>query len=70
LRIIGKLIEDYQATYNAKCSPSTEDSIPAEAEKPFLLLALRVQKCWAEMMLYCKALRSMGVENVACVFPN
>ncbi|GAQ11143.1 uncharacterized transporter C417.10 [Aspergillus lentulus] len=47
-----------------------EDSIPAEAEKPFLLLALRVQKCWAEMMLYCKALRSMGVENVAAMSPS
>ncbi|GFF29506.1 uncharacterized transporter C417.10 [Aspergillus udagawae] len=47
-----------------------EESIPAEAEKPFLLLALRVQKCWAEMMLYCKALRSMGVENVAAMSPS
>ncbi|CAG7925097.1 unnamed protein product [Penicillium olsonii] len=37
----------------------------AAKEKPSLLVALRVQKCWAEMMLNCKALRSMGVENVA-----
>ncbi|CAG8232259.1 unnamed protein product [Penicillium salamii] len=39
----------------------------AADEKPSLLVALRVQKCWAEMMLNCKALRSMGVENVAQV---
>ncbi|KAJ5748184.1 uncharacterized protein N7511_009880 [Penicillium nucicola] len=37
----------------------------AKEEKPSLLVALRVQKCWAEMMLNCKALRAMGVENVA-----
>ncbi|KAK4868385.1 hypothetical protein LT330_007107 [Penicillium expansum] len=37
----------------------------AAEEKPSLLVALRVQKCWAEMMLNCKALRSMGVQNVA-----
>ena len=40
----------------------------AQQEKPYLLVALRVQKCWAEMMLNCKALRAMGVENVAYVF--
>ncbi|CAG8267686.1 unnamed protein product [Penicillium salamii] len=39
----------------------------AAEEKPSLLVALRVQKCWAEMMLNCKALRSMGVENVAAM---
>ncbi|KAJ5679073.1 transcriptional regulator family: Fungal Specific TF [Penicillium macrosclerotiorum] len=42
-----------------------EGCIAAQQEKPFLLVALRVQKCWAEMMLNCKALRAMGVENVA-----
>ncbi|KAJ5364273.1 uncharacterized protein N7496_009986 [Penicillium cataractarum] len=42
-----------------------EGCIPAQQEKPYLLVALRVQKCWAEMMLNCKALRAMGVENVA-----
>ncbi|OKO93862.1 hypothetical protein PENSUB_12141 [Penicillium subrubescens] len=41
--------------------------IPAQQEKPYLLVALRVQKCWAEMMLNCKALRAMGVENVAAM---
>ncbi|KAI9934195.1 hypothetical protein MW887_005269 [Aspergillus wentii] len=41
--------------------------IIAAEERPFLLLALRVQKCWAEMMLHCKALRAMGVENVAAM---
>ncbi|RHZ61917.1 MFS transporter [Aspergillus thermomutatus] len=46
-----------------------ENSVPAEEERPFLLLALRVQKCWADMMLCCKALRSMGVENVAAMSP-
>lgn len=45
----------------------TENSIAANEEKPYLLAALRVQKCWAEMMLNCKALRAMGVENVAYV---
>lgn len=44
-----------------------EGSIAAQQEKPFLLVALRVQKCWAEMMLNCKALRAMGGENVAYV---
>lgn len=44
-----------------------EGCILAQQEKPYLLVALRVQKCWAEMMLYCKALRAMGVENVAYV---
>ncbi|KGO40576.1 hypothetical protein PEX1_022530 [Penicillium expansum] len=39
----------------------------AAEEKPSLLVALRVQKCWAEMMLNCKALRSMGVQNVAAM---
>ncbi|EAU36243.1 conserved hypothetical protein [Aspergillus terreus NIH2624] len=42
-----------------------ENSANAEEERPSLLAALRVQKCWSEMMLYCKALRSMGVENIA-----
>ncbi|KAJ5310267.1 uncharacterized protein N7443_002728 [Penicillium atrosanguineum] len=44
-----------------------EGSISAQKEKPYLLVALRVQKCWAEMMLNCKALRTMGVENVAAM---
>ncbi|CAP97172.1 Pc21g22750 [Penicillium rubens Wisconsin 54-1255] len=44
-----------------------ESCIAAAEEKPSLLVALRVQKCWAEMMLNCKALRSMGVENVAAM---
>lgn len=44
-----------------------EGSTSAQQEKPFLLIALRVQKCWAEMMLNCKALRAMGVENVAAM---
>lgn len=42
-----------------------ESSPTATEEKPFLLAALRVQKCWAELTLHCKALQSMGVENVA-----
>lgn len=42
-----------------------EKSPTATEEKPFLLAALRVQKCWAELTLHCKALQSMGVENVA-----
>ncbi|CAG8156316.1 unnamed protein product [Penicillium nalgiovense] len=44
-----------------------ESCVAAAEEKPSLLVALRVQKCWAEMMLNCKALRSMGVENVAAM---
>ena len=44
-----------------------EGSKSAQEERPFLLIALRVQKCWAEMMLNCKALRAMGVENVAAM---
>ncbi|KAJ5480051.1 transcriptional regulator family: Fungal Specific TF [Penicillium desertorum] len=44
-----------------------EGCVAAAEEKPSLLVALRVQKCWAEMMLNCKALRSMGVENVAAM---
>ncbi|PLB46869.1 C6 zinc finger domain protein [Aspergillus steynii IBT 23096] len=40
-----------------------ENTTTAAQEKPYLLAALRVQKCWSEMMLHCKALRSMGVEN-------
>ncbi|KAJ5503715.1 transcriptional regulator family: Fungal Specific TF [Penicillium fimorum] len=44
-----------------------ESCVAATEEKPSLLVALRVQKCWAEMMLNCKALRSMGVENVAAM---
>ncbi|KAJ5993061.1 hypothetical protein N7451_008785 [Penicillium sp. IBT 35674x] len=47
-----------------------ENSIAANEEKPYLLAALRVQKCWAEMMLNCKALRAMGVENVATMSPT
>ncbi|KAJ5648079.1 transcriptional regulator family: Fungal Specific TF [Penicillium lividum] len=47
-----------------------ESSIAAQEERPFLLAALRVQKCWAEMMLNCKALRAMGVENVATMSPT
>ncbi|KAE8136011.1 hypothetical protein BDV38DRAFT_272298 [Aspergillus pseudotamarii] len=46
-----------------------ENSIAAEQERPFLLAALRVQKCWAELILHCKALLSMGVENVAAMSP-
>jgi hypothetical protein len=44
-----------------------ESSTTARDEKPYLLAALRIQKCWAEMMLNCKALRAMGVENVAAM---
>ncbi|KAJ6136148.1 hypothetical protein N7512_001308, partial [Penicillium capsulatum] len=44
-----------------------DSTVAAQHEKPFLLVALRVQKCWAEMMLNCKALRAMGVENVAAM---
>ncbi|CDM31528.1 transcriptional regulator family: Fungal Specific TF [Penicillium roqueforti] len=44
-----------------------EGCVAAAEEKPSLLVALRVQKCWTEMMLNCKALRSMGVENVAAM---
>ncbi|CEL09281.1 Putative C6 zinc finger domain protein [Aspergillus calidoustus] len=40
---------------------------PEDEERGPLLAALRVQKCWGEMMLHCKALRSMGVENVAAM---
>ncbi|RAK98430.1 putative C6 transcription factor [Aspergillus ibericus CBS 121593] len=46
-----------------------ENSSSAEQERPFLLAALRVQKCWAELILHCQALRSMGVENVAAMSP-
>ncbi|KAL5334129.1 hypothetical protein BJX70DRAFT_402912 [Aspergillus crustosus] len=42
---------------------------PNDEERPPLLAALRVQKCWSEMMLHCKALRSLGVENVAAMSP-
>ncbi|PYH99268.1 C6 zinc finger domain protein [Aspergillus ellipticus CBS 707.79] len=47
-----------------------ENALFAEQERPFLLAALRVQKCWAELILHCKALRSMGVENVAAMSPT
>ncbi|OJJ89626.1 putative C6 transcription factor [Aspergillus glaucus CBS 516.65] len=47
-----------------------ENSPAATEEKPFLLAALRVQKCWAELTLHCKALQSMGVENVAAISPT
>ncbi|KAL3478480.1 hypothetical protein BJX99DRAFT_256377 [Aspergillus californicus] len=40
-----------------------------DEERAPLLAALRVQKCWSEMMLHCKALRSMGVENIAAMSP-
>ncbi|GAT21638.1 C6 zinc finger domain protein [Aspergillus luchuensis] len=46
-----------------------ENSPSATQERPFLLAALRVQKCWAELILHCKALRSMGVGNVAEMSP-
>ncbi|KAI9045788.1 putative C6 transcription factor [Aspergillus affinis] len=46
-----------------------ENKTAVDQEKPYLLAALRVQKCWSEMMLHCKALRSIGVENVATMSP-
>ncbi|RAK73887.1 putative C6 transcription factor [Aspergillus fijiensis CBS 313.89] len=45
------------------------NSPTAQEERPFLLAALSVQHCWAELILHCKALRSMGVENVAAIAP-
>lgn len=55
-----------------RCNPSAswltiliEGSAIACEERPYLLAALRIQKCWADMMLNCKALRAMGVQNVA-----
>ncbi|RAL09538.1 putative C6 transcription factor [Aspergillus homomorphus CBS 101889] len=45
------------------------NSPTAHEEQPFLLAALSVQHCWAELILHCKALRSMGVENVAAIMP-
>lgn len=62
LRIIGKPIDPFLTD---GLTPCAESCPAAEEEKPSLLVALRVQKCWAEMMLTCKALRAMGVENVA-----
>ncbi|KAJ5215102.1 hypothetical protein N7468_010781 [Penicillium chermesinum] len=44
-----------------------EGSTVARPEKPYLLAAMRIQKCWAEMMLNCKALRAMDVQNVAAM---
>ncbi|KAL4928064.1 putative C6 transcription factor [Aspergillus undulatus] len=43
--------------------------VPDDEERAPLLAALRVQKCWSELMLHCKALRSLGVENVAAMSP-
>lgn len=65
IRIIGEP-HVYIQLYNHS-DIRKETSIAANEEKPYLLAALRVQKCWAEMMLNCKALRAMGVENVAYV---
>ncbi|KAL2822407.1 C6 zinc finger domain protein [Aspergillus granulosus] len=50
--------DDWQRIIENALAPEDEERAP-------LLAALRVQKCWGEMMLHCKALRSMGVENVA-----
>lgn len=41
-----------------------ESSEIAGSERPALLLALTVQKYWAESMSYFKAVRSIGIENV------
>ncbi|OXV09823.1 hypothetical protein Egran_02415 [Elaphomyces granulatus] len=46
---------------------SIKNSNVAGEEEPSLLINLRVQTCWAEMMVYCKALRYIGVENVAAM---
>ncbi|KAL3459770.1 hypothetical protein BJX64DRAFT_199504 [Aspergillus heterothallicus] len=52
--------DDWQRIIENALAPEDEERAP-------ILAALRVQKCWGEMMLHCKALRSMGVENVAAM---
>ncbi|KAL4860861.1 hypothetical protein BDV12DRAFT_204612 [Aspergillus spectabilis] len=54
--------DDWQRIIENALAPDDEERAP-------LLAALRVQKCWSEMMLHCKALRSMGVENIAAMSP-
>ncbi|KAL4940559.1 hypothetical protein BDV06DRAFT_224002 [Aspergillus oleicola] len=54
--------EDWQRIIENALAPDDEERGP-------LLAALRVQKCWSELMLHCKALRSLGVENVAAMSP-
>ncbi|KAI9373384.1 hypothetical protein BJX61DRAFT_533152 [Aspergillus egyptiacus] len=54
--------DEWQRIIESTLSREDEERVP-------LLAALRVQKCWGEMMLHCKALRSMGVENVAAMSP-
>ncbi|BCS23706.1 uncharacterized protein APUU_40150A [Aspergillus puulaauensis] len=54
--------EDWQRIIENALAPDDEERAP-------LLAALRIQKCWSEMMLHCKALRSLGVENVAAMSP-
>ncbi|KAK2755732.1 hypothetical protein FQN54_005882 [Arachnomyces sp. PD_36] len=44
-----------------------EASPLAGDEAPFLLINVRIQRCWAEMMVQCKAIRYLGVENVAAM---
>ncbi|KAL3483987.1 hypothetical protein BJX62DRAFT_230603 [Aspergillus germanicus] len=57
------------AEYYVDCNADLIENAlaPDDEERGPLLAALRVQKCWGEMMLHCKALRSMGVENVAAM---
>ncbi|KAL4910494.1 hypothetical protein BDW74DRAFT_171959 [Aspergillus multicolor] len=52
--------DDWQRIIENALAPDDEERAP-------LLAALRVQNCWGEMMLHCKALRSLGVENVAAM---
>ncbi|KAK5994119.1 hypothetical protein PT974_07559 [Cladobotryum mycophilum] len=40
------------------------------AQYPWLLVNLRMQKCWAENMVMCRAVRASGVENVDFMPPT
>ena len=43
---------------------SLETHIPA-AERPSLVVNMRIQRDWAEMTMLCKGLQGVGIENVA-----
>ena len=46
-------------------SPFLETAISDENEKKLLRINLQVQRCWSEMIVYCKLLRNRGIENIA-----
>jgi hypothetical protein len=67
VHVMGKLmfLVFVNHPFSHSSSPFEDTATSDENEKKLLRVNLQVQRCWAEMMVYCKLLRTIGIENIA-----